>query len=102
MEESTTTSQAGSQETTMVGAIGSNFDLGSVSEGTPKFRGAGEEVCSVGVPSVHEGEFIDMEADSGSEVSCLPANIEADTYPLYETRLSMCGPSRCGRWRQTA
>ena len=29
--------------------------------------------------------------DSGAEVSCLPANIGADTYPLHETRFSMCG-----------
>ena len=24
-------------------------------------------------------------------MSCLPAGIGTDTYPLYETRLSMCG-----------
>ena len=35
-------------------------------------------------------EFVDIEIDSGAEVSCLPANIGADTYPLHETRLSMC------------
>ena len=52
VEESTTASQAGSQETSMVGPIGSYFDLGSVSEGTLEFRGAGEEICSVGIPSV--------------------------------------------------
>ena len=34
VEESATGSQVGSQETTMIGAIGSYFDLGSVSEGT--------------------------------------------------------------------
>ena len=36
-------------------------------------------------------ESVDIEIDSGAEVSCLPANIGADTYPLDETRLSMCG-----------
>ena len=33
----------------MVGAIGSYFDFGSVSEGISEPRGAGEEICSVGV-----------------------------------------------------
>ena len=36
----------------MVGVIGSYFDFGSVSEVTLDFRGASEEICSVGVPSV--------------------------------------------------
>ena len=80
----------------MVGAIGSYFDFGSVSEGTPESRGAGEEICSVGVPSVREDEFVDIEVDSGAEVSCLPANIGADTYPLHETRLNMCGGHHVG------
>ena len=52
---------------------------------------AGEEICSVGVPSVREGEFVVIEVDSGAEVSCLPANVGADTYPQYETRLTMWG-----------
>ena len=38
-----------------------------------------------------KGESVDIEIDSGAEVSCLPVNIGADTYPLHETRLSMCG-----------
>ena len=38
-----------------------------------------------------EGDVVDNEIDSGAEVSCLPSNIGADTYPLHETRLSMCG-----------
>ena len=49
-------------------------------------------------PNVREGESVDIEIDSGVEVSRLPANIGADTYPLHETRLSMCGDW----WRQTA
>ena len=62
-------------------------------KGTVELRGAGEEicfVCSVGFPSVREGEFVDIEIDSGAEVSCLPANIGVD-YPLLQTRLSMGG-----------
>ena len=49
-------------------------------------------------PNVREGESVDIEIDSGVEVSRFPANIGADNYPLHETRLSMCG----GWWRQTA
>ena len=75
----------------MVGTIGSCFDLGSVGEGIPEPRCADEDICSVGAPSVREGEFVDIEVDSGAEVSCLLASIGADTYPLHETRLSMCG-----------
>ena len=41
-------------------------------------------------PNVREGKSVDIEIDSGAEVSCLLANIGADTYPLHET-LSMCG-----------
>ena len=41
--------------------------------------------------SVCEGDVVDIEIDSGAEVSCLPWNTGADTYPLHETRLSMCG-----------
>ena len=91
MEDLTTASQVGSQDTTVVGAIGSYFDLGSVSEGIPEPRDAGDEICSVGIPSVREGEFVDIEVDSGAEVSCLLASIGADTYPLHETRFSMSG-----------
>ena len=40
---------------------------------------------------MHEGESVDIEIGSGAEVSCLPVNIGADTYPLHETRLSVCG-----------
>ena len=35
--------------------------------------------------------FVDIEVDSGAEVSCLLASTGADTYPLPETKLSMCG-----------
>ena len=58
MEDLTTASKVGSQDTTMVGAIGSYFDLGSVSEGIPKVKGAGSKICSVGVPSVCESEVV--------------------------------------------
>ena len=63
----------------MVGAIGSYFGLGSVGGGIPEPRSAGEEICSVGVP-MREGVFVDIEVDSGAEVSCLLASIGADTY----------------------
>ena len=84
-------SVAGSQEKVMVGAIGSYFDLGSVSEWTLEPRSENEGICSVGTASVCEGDVVDIEIDSGAEVSCLPSNIGADTYPLHETRHSMCG-----------
>ena len=45
----------------------------------------------MGAPNMREGESVDIEIDSGAEVSCHPVNIGADTYPLHETRLSMCG-----------
>ena len=80
-ESAATVSVAGSQETVMVGAIGSYSDLGSVSEWTLEPRGENES----------EGDVVDIEIDSGAEVSCLPSNIGGDTYPLHETRLSMCG-----------
>ena len=63
VKDLTTASQVGSQDTTMVGAIGSYLDHGSMSEGIPEPRGAGEEICSVGVPSVREGEFVEIEVD---------------------------------------
>ena len=75
----------------MVGSIGSYFDIGSESERTLEPRGAVENICSMGAPSVRECEFVDIEVDSGAEVSCLPANIGADTYLLHETRLSVVG-----------
>ena len=75
----------------MVGPIGSYFDIGSVSERTLEPRGEDEKICSMGAPSVRESESVDIEIDSGAEVSCLPANIGADTYPVHETRLSMVG-----------
>ena len=50
----TTASQVGSQDTTMVGAIGSYFDPFSVSEGIPEL---------VGAPRVREGEFVHIEVD---------------------------------------
>ena len=45
----------------------------------------------MGAPNVRGGESVDIEIDSGAEVSCLLVNVGADTYPLHETRLSMCG-----------
>ena len=93
-ESSTTASQAGSQDTIMVGSIGSYFDVGSMSEWTLEPRGADEKICSMGAPNVREGESVDIEIDSGAEVSCFHVNIDADMYPLHETRLSMGGGHR--------
>ena len=84
VEDLTAASQVG-QDTAMVGAIGSYFALRSVSEGIPEPTGAGAKICSVEVRSVCEGEIVDFEVDSGAEVSCLPASIGADRYPLHET-----------------
>ena len=47
--------------------------------------------AAMGAPNVREGESVDIEIGSGAEVSCFPVNIGGDTYPLHETRLSMCG-----------
>ena len=91
VEEFTTESQAGSQDTIMVGSVGSYFDDGSVSEVTLEPKDADEKICSMGAPNVREEESVDIEIDSGAGVSCLLVNIDADTYPLHETRLSMCG-----------
>ena len=55
VEESTTASQASSQDTIMVGSVGSCFDVGSVSEVTPEPRSTGEKICSMGAPNVREG-----------------------------------------------
>ena len=91
LEDLTTASQVGSQDIIRVGAIGSNFDVGSVSERILEPRGAGEEVCSVGVPSVCEGEIVVIEVAPGAEVSCLLASIGADVCPLLEARVGTCG-----------
>ena len=84
VEESTTVSQ----DTIMVGSVGRYFDVGSVSEVTLEPRGADEKICSMGAPNVREGESVDIEIDAGAEASCLLAQT---TYPLHETRLSVCG-----------
>ena len=89
VEESTAASQAGSQDTIMVGSVENYFDVGSVSEVTIEPRGAVEKIYSMDAPNVREGESVDIEVDSGAEVGCLLVNIGADTYPLHETRLSM-------------
>ena len=91
VEESTTASPAGSQDTVMVGSIGSYFDVGSVSEAKLEPRGADAKICSMGARSVREGESVDIEINAGAEVSCLPVNVGADTCPLHETRLGRCG-----------
>ena len=80
-----------SQDGIMVGSVGSYFDVGSVSEVTLEPRGADEKICSMGAPNMREGGSVDIEIDSGAEVSCLPVNIGADTCPLHKSRLSMCG-----------
>ena len=54
-------------------------------------RSADEKICSTSAPNAREGESVDIEVDSGAEVSCLPVNIGVDAYPLHETRLSTCG-----------
>ena len=84
---STTTSPVGSQETVMVGSVES-FNLGNIGN-MRRVTFEDEKVCSMGVSIVREGESVDIEIDSGAEVSCLPVNIGADTYPLHETKLSM-------------
>ena len=91
VEESTTAGQAGSQDTIMVGSVESYFDVGSVSEP----RGGDEKICSMSAPNVRERESVDIEIDSGAEVSCLP---------LHETRLTqhVWRSLRCGWRRQTA
>ena len=78
VEESTTASQVGSQDTMMFGSVGSYFDVGSVSEVILEPRGEDEKICSMGAPSVREGESVAVK-------------IGADTCPLFETRLSMVG-----------
>ena len=56
VEESTTASQAGSsQDTIMVGSVGSYFDVGSASEVTLEHRGADEKICSMSAQNVREG-----------------------------------------------
>ena len=55
-----------------------------MSEVTLQPRSVDEKICSVGSPNAREGESVDIEIESGAEVSCL-------TYPLHETRLGMCG-----------
>ena len=74
VEESTTASQVGSQDTILVGSVGSYFDFGSVSEATREPRGADENICSMGASNVLELKSVDIEIDSGADVSCLPAN----------------------------
>ena len=68
-ESAATVSVAGSQETVMVGAIGSFFDLGSVSEWSLELRGENEGIYSFGTASVCEGDVdvADIEIDSGVE-----------------------------------
>ena len=102
VEESTSASHAGSQDTIVVESVGSCFDVGSVIEVTLEPRGADEKICSMGAPNVREGESVDIEIASGAEVSCLLVNIGADAYPPHETRLSVWRSPRCGWWRQNA
>ena len=57
MENLTTASQVGSQDTTMVGALGSYADLGSVSEGISLSPGAqARRSVLLELPSVREGQ----------------------------------------------
>ena len=72
----------------MVGSVESYFDVGSVSEVTIEPSGAGEKICYMDAPKVREGQSVDIEIDSGAEVSCFLVNIGTDTCPLHETRIS--------------
>ena len=56
----------------MVGSVESYFDVGSVSEVTIEPSGAGEKICYMDAPKVREGQSVDIEIDSGAEVSCFP------------------------------
>ena len=47
VEESTASQAGSSQDTIMVGSVGSCFDVGSVSEVTLEHRGADEKICSM-------------------------------------------------------
>ena len=85
----------------MVGSVGSYFDVGSVSEVTLEPRGTDEKICSMGAPNVRDGKSVDIDIDSGAEVSCLPVTTGADTYPLHEAQHVWRSPL-CGWWRQTA
>ena len=57
-ESAATVSVAGSQETSMVGAIGSYFNLVSVSEWTAELRGENGGICPVGTASVCEDDVL--------------------------------------------
>ena len=50
-----------------------------------------EKITSMNAPNVREGGSVDIDIDSGAEVSCLLSNIGAETYPLHETKFSMYG-----------
>ena len=93
VEEFTTANHAFFQDTIMVGSVGSYVDVGSVSEVTVEPRGAAEKICSMGAPNVREGKSVDIESNSGVEVSCLPVNNGAD---------SSCLPVNNGRFESTA
>ena len=84
-ESAATVSVAGSQETVMVGAIGSHFDLGSVSEWSLELGSENEGICSDGTASVCEGDVVDI--DSGAEVSCRTSEL---TRAHYMRRGSAC------------
>ena len=96
-ESSTTASQAGSQDTILVGSIGSYFDVGSVSEVTLEPRGADEKICSMSAPNVCEGESVDNEIDSGAEERWRRHVPTARDEAQHVWR-----SPRCGWWRQTA
>ena len=79
-----------------VSAIGCHFDLrmveqASASRKCSELRSTGVEIWSVGYPSGRAGEVVDIEVDSGAAVSSLPVCVDADSFPLHETKLGMCG-----------
>ena len=52
---------------------------------------SGVEIWSVGYPSGRAGEVVEIEVDSGAALSSLLVGVGADSFPLHETKLSMCG-----------
>ena len=78
-------------------------DVGSVSEVTFEPSGADETICSMGGPNVREGESLDIEIDSGAEVSCLPFEHRCrHVSTARDAAQHVWRSPRCGWWRQTA
>ena len=103
VEESTTASQVCSQDTIMVGSVGSYSDVGSGSEVTLEPRCADEKICSMGAPNVREGESVDIEIDSSAEVSCNSCeHRRRHVSTSRDEDQHVWRSPHCGWWRQTA